>query len=121
MGQGVSHMYIVDQRTHDTFLRSLSISGLVRFSVILQWNWAHGELGRPQVLGLCQCPWKVTDSSWLLVFQMRLKTWVLSSLPRVAISLFLSFLLIFVVGTPQHEKQKHKRDEEVRGIDRYEG
>lgn len=55
------------------------------------------------------------------VFQMLPKTWVLSTFPCVVISFFLSFLLIFVVGAPQHEKQKHKRDEEVRGIDRYEG
>lgn len=49
-------MYIVDQRTHDTFLRSLSISGLVRFSVILQWNWAHGELGLSSGAGSVPVP-----------------------------------------------------------------
>lgn len=43
--------------------------------------------------------------------------WASSSL-----SFFLSFLLIsVVVGTPQHQKQKHKRDEQVGGIDRCEG
>lgn len=118
-------MYIVDQITHenakqDVFLRSSFISGLVLFLVILQWNWAHGELGPSSGDGSVPVPLE-GDRSWLLVFQMRLKTWVLSSLPRVVISFFLSFLLIFIVGAPQHEKQKHKRDEKVRGIDRYEG
>lgn len=71
------------------------------------------------------------------MFQMLLKTWVLRGFPQtgsnrklpsghlpagpVIISFFLSFLLILVVGAPQHEKQKHKRDEKVGGIDRYEG
>lgn len=36
-------------------------------------------------------------------------------------SFFLPFLLVLVVGAPQHEKQKHKRDEKVGGIDRDEG
>lgn len=38
---------------------------------------------------------------------------------QLLLSFFLSFLLILVVGAPQHEKQEHKRDEKVRGIDRY--
>lgn len=37
------------------------------------------------------------------------------------LSFFLSFLFILIVGTPQHEKQKQKRDEKEGGIDRYEG
>lgn len=76
------------------------------------------------------------------VFQMLLKTsWVLRSFPHTGsnretarwaspprprgqslfLSFFLSFLLMLVVGAPQHEKQKHQRDEKVGGIDRDEG
>lgn len=104
----------------------------------------------PQVIGLfVPVPLEGDDLMWLLpvscscvlllVFQMLPKTWrVLSNflcigsnrkLPSGHLSLgqllflsfFLSFLLILVIGAPQHEKEKHKRDEKVGGIDRYEG
>ena len=81
----------------------------------------------------------VSCSCVLLVwFERYRKTWVLSIFLHTGsnrklpcghlppgqwsfLSFLLSFLLILVVGAPQHEKQKHKRDEKVGGVDRYEG
>lgn len=74
MSQGVSHMYIVDQITHenakqDMFFRSLSISGLVLFLVILQWNWARGELGPSSGDGSVPVPLEGASSRLLVCFK----------------------------------------------------